>query len=132
MPIDVHPKTCNICGGSVIYTTNDVVYGRKYGSGFCYLCENCGAYVGTHIPRPKEALGLLAYEQMRKGKMMCHDLFDQLWKGKPHQGRKRQNAYKWLADKMQIPVTDCHFGYFSIEQLRKAYKILKKEGMTYQ
>lgn len=64
-----YPKICNICGGKVIYCSNAEIYGVEYGSGKCYLCTKCGAYVGTHKPRPKEALGLLADEQMRKGKI---------------------------------------------------------------
>ena len=62
--VDTHPTTCNLCGGQVIYTSNERVYGRKYGSGYCYLCTCCGAYVGTHEPRPREALGLLADSRM--------------------------------------------------------------------
>lgn len=111
----------------MIYTTNDRVYGRKYGSGYCYLCTACGAYVGTHVPRPREALGLLANEQMRKGKMMCHDLFDPIWKGKEHAHKKRVSAYKWLAEQMGVPIEECHFGYFDLEQLRKAYRILLRK-----
>ena len=61
--INTQPKICNICGGKVIYTSNAAVYhGRQYGSGYCYLCLNCGAYA-----RPKEALRLLADASMRKG-----------------------------------------------------------------
>lgn len=74
--INTQPEVCNLCGGKVIYTSNARVYhGREYGSGYCYLCLACGAYVGTHKPHPKEALGLLADERMRKGKIMCHALF---------------------------------------------------------
>lgn len=122
--IDLHPKTCNLCGGEVIYTRNAVVYGREYGSGWCYLCQNCGAYVGTHKPRPREALGLLADADMRNGKMLCHSLFDPLWKGKPKAGKKRKDLYFWLSRKMNIPYAECHFGYFDIRKLRQAYKIL--------
>lgn len=53
-----HPTVCNICGGKVSYVSNARVYGSRYGSGWCYLCESCGAYVGTHGPRPREALGI--------------------------------------------------------------------------
>ena len=61
--INTQPEVCNLCGGKVIYTSNARVYhGREYGSGYCYLCLACGAYVGTHKPHPKEALGLLADE----------------------------------------------------------------------
>lgn len=108
----------------MIYCSNARIYGRKYGSGYCYLCEQCGAYVGTHKPRPREALGLLANERMRTGKKMCHALFDPFWKGKPKARKKRNDLYRWLANEMGIPVEDCHFGHFDIEQLIKAYNIL--------
>ena len=120
-----YPKKCNLCGGNVKYTSNAEVYGKEYGSGKCYLCEQCGAYVGTHKPRPKEALGLLADEQMRKGKMICHALFDSLWKGKKNAGKKRVKLYKWLSEQMELPLELTHFGYMDLEQLRKAYKIIK-------
>lgn len=121
--IDIHPTKCNICGGKVIYTSNAEVYG----SGYCYLCTNCGAYVGTHKPRPKDALGLLDDERMREGKKCCHALFDPLWQNKPKAREERRKAYKWLADKMGIDPKDCHFGYFDLEQLKKAYRILAEE-----
>ena len=123
--IDLHPTRCNICGGHVVFTSNAAIYGKEYGSGKCYLCQSCGAYTGTHRPRPKEALGLLADESMRKGKVLCHDLFDAMWKGKPKARKKRKDLYAWLADRMGIPVEECHFGYFDIHQLRRAYLILK-------
>lgn len=125
--VDTHPKVCNLCGGTVIYTSNARVYhGREYGSGYCYLCLNCGAYVGTHKHHPKEAKGLLADEPMRKGKKMCHALFDSLWQGKEKPHRERNRLYHWLADEMDIPIADCHFGYFDIHQLRQAYRILRQ------
>lgn len=123
--IDLHPTRCNICGGHVVFTSNAAIYGKEYGSGKCYLCQSCGAYTGTHRPRPKEALGLLADESMRKGKVLCHDLFDAMWKGKPKARKKRKDLYAWLADRMGIPVEECHFGYFDIHQLRQAYLILQ-------
>lgn len=121
--INLQPTTCNLCGGKVIYITNDKIYGKKYGSGYCYYCTQCGAYVGTHKPRPKEALGILADDKMKKMKIACHSIFDRQWKGKK---ASRQKCYKKLADKMEIPISKCHFGYFDYEQLKKAYKILKE------
>ena len=122
--IDLHPTRCNICGGHVVFTSNATIYGKEYGSGKCYLCQSCGAYTGTHKPRPTEALGLLADEPMRKGKVLCHDLFDAMWRGKRKARKKRKDLYAWLADAMDIPVEECHFGYFDINQLRHAYRIL--------
>lgn len=123
--IDVHPKTCNLCGGKVVFCSNKVIYGKEYGSGKCYLCTKCGAYTGTHRPRPREALGLLADESMRKGKVMCHYLFDALWQGKPKAQKKRKDLYAWLAGEIGVPVDECHFGYMDIHQLRAAFRILK-------
>lgn len=132
--INTHPTRCNICGGRVTYGSNARIYGREYGSGYCYLCEQCGAYVGTHKPRPRKALGLLADEPMREGKKMCHAIFDSFWKRKPKAGKKRHDLYCWLAHEMEMPVEDCHFGYFDIDQLRRAYIILRgiqKKQMRY-
>lgn len=122
--IDKYPTVCNLCGGKVIYTSNARIYGKEYGSGKCYLCTSCGAYVGTHKPRPREALGILADEKMRTGKRMCHEIFDSKWKGKPKSGKKRKDLYRWLAEMMGVSIDNCHFGYFDLKQLRQAYKIL--------
>lgn len=123
--IKLYPTVCNLCGGHVRYTSNAEIYGREYGSEKCYLCERCGAYVGTHKPRPREALGLLANARMRKGKMCCHELFDAMWRGKPKERKKRNDLYKWLAKEMGISIEECHFGYFNLKQLEEAYRILK-------
>ena len=102
--IDKYPETCNICGGKVIYTSNADVYGKEYGSGKCYLCTVCGAYVGTHKPHPKEALGILADRDMRELKKKCHAIFDSKWEGVPKAHKKRNDLYRWLSRVMDIPV----------------------------
>ena len=119
--IDLQPTRCNICGGKVIFTSNAEIYGRPYGSGKCYLCLECGAYVGTHRPRPTEALGILADKQMIDWKIVCHNLFDKLWKGKRHAVRLRRYYYDRLAAELNIPVSECHFGYFDLPMLLRSY-----------
>lgn len=119
------PKICNLCGGKVVYTSNAVVYGREYGSGRCYLCTQCGAFVGTHRPWPREALGILADKPMRELKVVCHGLFDAYWKGKPKARKKREDLYAWLAGQLGIPLELCHFGYFDLKTLERAFAVLK-------
>ena len=58
--INFYPKKCNICNGDVIYISNSKIHGKEYGSGKCYYCTKCGAYVGTHKTNPRKALGILA------------------------------------------------------------------------
>ena len=123
MKVDLYPKKCNLCGGYVQYISNHLIYGKKYGSGKCYHCTKCGALVGTHKYNPRKAYGILADKQMRKLKVQCHDLFDKRWKGRK---TSRHDAYKWLANELNIPIQDCHFGYFDLETLQRAYQILKE------
>ena len=120
--IDLHPTKCNLCGGRVVYTTNDEIYGKQYGSGYCYICSRCKAYVGTHLNHPKDAMGILANKQMRELKMRCHDIFDKMW----NTSNERREMYHKLSNKMGIPLADCHFGYFNLGQLWKALLILKE------
>ena len=126
--INERPTVCNLCGGKVVLTRNSEIYGKSYGSGYCYLCTECGAYVGTHKKRPYDALGILADKEMRQMKMKCHDLFDQKWKSKKSQHHARELAYERFAKKMGIPVTECHFGYFDLDKLNQAYSILVGEN----
>ncbi len=129
--IDLYHKKCNLCSGKVTYISNSKIYGREYGSGKCYFCTNCGAYVGTHKPRPKEALGILGNAKMRDMKMKCHELFDRKWKNEPTSRKRniaRKEAYRQLAENLNIPYNECHFGYFDMDMLDKAYGILKEES----
>ena len=116
-----HPKVCNLCNGKVVYISNDLIYGAKYGSGYAYLCTECKAYVGTHKPRPREALGILGNKEMRDLKIKCHNIFDKLWKT----SKQRKALYSKLAKELNIPLRECHFGYFDINRLNDAYKILR-------
>lgn len=42
------PHICRYCGHEVVFTSNAEIYGKEYGNGKCYLCKNCGAFVGVH------------------------------------------------------------------------------------
>lgn len=119
---------CNICGSDrVRLTTNDEVYGRLYGNGYCYLCYDCRSYVGVHN-KSKKPLGILSTKEMRIMRMKCHDRFDKPWKRRSKNKRGfREQLYFKLASKMGIPVSECHFAYFDMDRLNQAYKILEDE-----
>lgn len=117
-----NPTECNLCGGNVEYVPNLVIYGKPFGSGFCYRCTQCHAYVGTYRHRPKMAMGILANKQMRKAKMVCHRLFDTKWRNQ----KQRTACYRRLASELGIKVSECHFGYFDLATMRKAYALILK------
>ena len=100
--VNLHPTVCNLCGGKVIFTSNKFLYGKEYGSGKCYYCTKCGAHVGTHVPRPDEAYGLLSNKTMQMYRKKCHRLFDNLWKGTKNERKMRTCLYGWLDTKMAI------------------------------
>lgn len=122
--VNLHPTVCNLCGGKVIYTSNQILYGRETGSGRCYYCTKCGANVGTHVSRPTEAYGLLSDKAMQMYRQNCHRLFDNLWKGAKNKRKMRSCLYGWLAAKMGVDTSDSHFGFFDLEQLKEAERIL--------
>tara|TARA_R100000541_G_scaffold58197_2_gene69160 strand:- start:175 stop:567 length:393 start_codon:yes stop_codon:yes gene_type:complete len=76
-----------------------------------YSCLPCNAYVGTHKGTTKP-LGRLANKELRKAKSAAHRAFDPLWK---LGGMKRKEAYKWLAETLDVEPIDCHIGMFDVE-----------------
>ena len=49
-----------------------------------------------------------------------------MWQGKKKAHKKRRDLYSWLAKQMSVPLEDCHFGYFTLGQLKQAYRILRQ------
>jgi hypothetical protein len=105
----------------VIYTSNEEIYGREYGNGKCYMCLACDAYVGVHTGS-RVPLGRLADRELRELKKKCHRLFDTAWRGRQ---LSRERAYRHLAERIGIPPTECHFGWFGKDLLIKSLDILQ-------
>ena len=128
MKVNTFPKLCNVCGGKVEFVPLTSVYGKnfksdrgeRFCSGYCYRCKDCGALVGTHKSNPREALGLLATPHMRELRVRNHAMFDKFWKDRS----QRTKYYKKLANEMGIPFEECHFAWFTEEELEKSYQIM--------
>lgn len=130
------PKTCPACGGQFIPRIKAQAYcsagcrdrqkaaEQQARKRYTVRCTACGAYVGTHKPWPRKAMGILADERMRKAKRNCHEIFDSKWQGQPKAHKKRNDLYAWLAHKLDITEDMCHFGYFDFAMLQKAYACL--------
>ncbi len=108
------PTHCRYCDGSVHLVNNSEIYnGRSYGDWpYAYLCSDCDAYVGLH-PDTDVPLGTLADGGLRNARNKSKALFHKV---KERRGLSRSLAYQWLAGKLGIPVSECHFGWFESEQ----------------
>lgn len=122
------PTKCHFCNSSVRVATHQEVYGRNYGDWpYMYLCGNCGACVGMH-PFTNIPLGTLADRATREARKNCKKPFEAIWRSGQ---MSRTEAYEWLAGEMNIPVNECHFGWFDIHQCEMAKNIcLNTEGYS--
>ena len=123
------PTICRYCGSPVVYTSNAEIYGREYGTGRCYLCRNCGAFVGVH-PGTDIPLGTLANEELREWRKLAHYWFYQIWK-RPLRITTRYKAYGWLAEKLGKRREYTHIGMFEIDDCEKTINFSKKRIEKY-
>ena len=123
-----HPTVCNICGGNnVQYVSNALVYGRQYGSGYCYLCRTCRSFVGTHEPAPDIALGILADPKLRDLRKKCHTEAERLYVSEQREGsRKRMTAlYFVLGQWLCMSPDQMHFAKMQEQDLMDALTFMQ-------
>lgn len=119
------PPECPYCqspsklvNGDAIYPHRPDLYEKKF-----WACDPCKAYVGCH-QGTETPLGRLANSELRSAKMAAHAALDPIWKsGK----MKRGAVYVWLAEKMGIPIDQCHIGMFDVDQCKKVREICLQE-----
>jgi len=126
------PADCRYCGSPVRIATHQEVYiGRSFGNWpYMYLCDGCGAYVGIHEGTDLP-LGTLANEELRMSRKTNKRIFIVVIAGEV---MKRAEGYKWLAGEMNIPVSECHWGWFDLDRCAQAgeictAKIIKSMGI---
>ncbi len=133
---------CPYCSSNATLQDNKRIYGKSLGRS--YICDKypaCDSYVGVHrstgVP-----VGTIANKELRVWRMLAHKAFDKLWvshskrkKGKNKNGKRwkpdtkqstdRSSAYKWLASKMRLDISDCHIGMFTVEQCGRVVELCK-------
>ncbi len=127
------PTNCNCCGESVRLINNKLIYGTEYGEWpYSYQCTGCGAYVGLH-PGTDIPLGTLADKPLREARKRSKAMFRQA-AGLLHI-RERKQAYRWLANAMNIPHGECHFAWFDLGLCRRAEavcnEVVKQKGAAH-
>lgn len=119
------PTTCPFCAGEVKLVNNQEVYGRSVGLWpFVYACQNgCDAHVGVHADTDIP-LGILANKELRTAKQIAKQSFHAMMY---RHNMSRPNAYKWLAEKMELPLGHTHYGWFTLVQVQQAYLLTEAE-----
>jgi len=114
--VEVVQLECPDCGGCMYRRFSDT-YGRHF-----YSCENrptCRGSIGCH---PSGApLGIPMRSEDKKWRIEAHAIFDRLWKEKI---KKRNQAYKWLAVKMDMD--EVHIGSLDVEGCQRVIQIVEK------
>lgn len=115
---------CDYCGRLTQFVDSSIIYGKSYGK--IYICSPCNAYVGVHKGSDKP-LGRLANAELRRWKKLAHSAFDPMWQRGLFRGRRKQ-AYKWLSQKMGLPVEKTHIGMFDVKQCQRVVEICETQG----
>lgn len=116
------PEICCYCGGTVRVYGAAAAKRLKLEKEMFYQCQNCNARVGCHRGS-KRPLGNLANEVLRLKRMETHQVYDAFWKSK---GMIRTQAYKWLAERMQIPEQQAHIGSFEMDQCQRVIDLCRE------
>jgi len=121
-------QICPYCNCETELVKAQDIYGEDTTfKGMFYRCiKNHDHYVGTYPYSFKRSLGRVADKKLRRCKMNGHKAFDPLWKDESPIFKSRQEAYKWLAEKMDIEIEYTHFGMFDLDQCRKAIDFCNK------
>lgn len=117
---------CPYCGKEPNFMSSKEFYGKDYGSNI-YVCLPCDAYVGTH-GKTKTPLGTLANKNLRIMRKRAHKSFDPLWKSKR---MNRSQAYKWMAEVMNLPSKKAHIGMFNERQCFKLLKHIREISLVH-
>jgi len=117
---------CPYCGRVARLVDSKAIYRESHG--MVWLCDPCRAWVGVHKNDGKNRpLGTLANSETRVARRMAHERFDPLWRARLSKSRPkykvRGEAYTWLAERLGIPVDDCHIALFDLKTCVRVVEI---------
>lgn len=113
---------CPYCNRAVTFIASSahIYNGRDFGP--VWECAPCKAWVGCH-KGTRLALGTPANAELRTARSAVHSAFDPIWK---EGDMSRSRAYAWLANRLEIPVEDCHIGQFDLDMCQRAIAVASR------
>lgn len=119
---------CGYCGRPAVLRPASEIYHDPRKKGYVYACSHypaCDAYVSV-FPGSKIPMGTLADSALRQKRIQAHQAFDQLWLSGIF---SRDQAYRWLSDKLGLPLSQTHIALFSdylcAQVILESQKVLK-------
>lgn len=110
---------CNYCSEDAEWVENKEVYGKNYGKSYMiFLCRKCDAYVGCH-QNTKNPLGRMSNKEERELKKEVKGLYLDMF-----EKYGKRWYYKHLAEILDIPMKEAHFGMFDKNRLLKLRDLL--------
>lgn len=120
---------CPNCGGTMILRSADGIYRENPNHTMLYVCKHypeCDTYIRTH-PGTTIPVGVPANRKLRALRNEAHHYFDQLYLSGI---MGKRDAYLWLADLLQVPLSQAHIGYlgdyYCREVIKESQKLLQR------
>lgn len=112
---------CPYCQQPARFVTGKELYPlhQSLAKNYYYVCRRCDASVGCHKGTNKP-LGNLANRELREARGRAHKAFDPIWR---KHGINRNDAYKWLAEQMELTKSECHMAKMSIAECARVVEL---------
>jgi len=126
---------CSYCGSPALLKPASEVFQDAKRTGHVYVCSHypkCNSYVGVH-PGTKIPMGTLADPELRRKRILAHQVFDSIWKNGV---MSRNQAYHWLADTLCLNERQTHiaqFGTYLCDRvIEESQKVLRQNHLYRQ
>ena len=116
---------CPYCGSTVSLRSADGIYKENAAGAKLYVCSrypDCDAYVRA-VPGTNTPIGSMANGSLRALRSEAHKHFDLLFQTGL---MTRNEAYIWLAAKLQAPLSKAHIGHLGEYYCRQVIEESKK------
>ena len=116
---------CPYCGSAITLRSADGIYKENSHNTMLYVCSKCpacDAYVRV-IPGTKTAIASMADGTLRALRNEAHQYFNRLYLSG---FMTRKQAYEWLAEMLQAPLSQAHIGYLGEYYCKQVIKESKR------
>lgn len=115
---------CDYCMHPAQLVSGEEIHGDFFKDKHFWLCVSCDAWTGVHPNSNFKPLGRLADKDLRGARKEANELFDKVVRKKMHQHQipfdyARFKVYRWLRQKLVIPIDQCRIGKFDLELCRQ-------------